>query len=357
VTRSIGDSIVKTSSFTVGIVGATGAVGQELLRLLHERNFPLRTLRLFASARSAGKVVETGGRKLTIEEAKPGVFADVDVAFFAAGGPVTRALAPDAVKAGCLVIDKSSAMRMDPKVPLVIPEINPQDLRRHQGIIANPNCSTAVTLMGLWPLHQAFGLKRYFCSTYQSVSGTGAEAVRELEQQVQAHVKGTPITKKVYPYQIAFNAIPQVDKFDPNGYTGEETKMMLESRKIMGLPNLRVSATCVRIPVVRAHSISVAAEFERPVSLAAARAAIAAFPGAELVDEPAQTKYPTPLDFAQKVKCGVGRLRIDTALDNGLSFWVTGDNLWKGAALNALQNAELMIRDGLLRPKSAAVMT
>ncbi len=348
---------MKTSSFTVGIVGATGAVGQELLRLLGERNFPMTTPRLFASARSAGKVVEFAGKKVTIEEAKPGVFADIDVAFFAAGGPVTRALAPDAVKAGCLVIDKSSALRMDPNVPLVIPEINPQDLRRHQGIIANPNCSTAVALMGLWPLHQAFGLKRYFASTYQSVSGTGAEAVRELENQIQAHARGAPITHKVYPYQIAFNVLPQVDTFGPNGYTGEETKMMLESRKIMGLPNLTVSTTCVRVPVVRAHSVAVTAEFERPVSVEAARAAVAAFPGAQLVDDPVHGKYPTPLDFAEKVKCGVGRIRVDTALDNGLSFWVTGDNLWKGAALNALQNAELMIREGLLKPKSAAVMT
>lgn len=346
-----------TSSFTVAIVGATGAVGQELLRLLAQRNFPASTLRLFASARSAGKIVEFGGKKITIEEARPGVFGDIDLAFFAAGGPVTRALAPDAVKAGCLVIDKSSALRMDPNVPLVIPEINPEALRTHQGIIANPNCSTAVTLMGLWPLHQAFGLKRYIASTYQSVSGTGAEAVRELEAQVQAHVKGAPMPRKVYPYQIAFNVLPQVDTFGPNGYTGEETKMMLESRKIMNLPQLRVSATCVRVPVVRAHSISVTAEFERPVSVAAARAAVAAFPGAQLVDEPGQMKYPTPLDFAEKVKCGVGRIRVDTALDNALSFWVTGDNLWKGAALNAIQNAELMIRDGLLRPKAAAVMT
>ncbi|MDB6094973.1 MAG: aspartate-semialdehyde dehydrogenase [Verrucomicrobia bacterium] len=344
---------MKTSSFTVAIVGATGAVGQELLKLLGERNFPMTTLRLFASARSAGKAVEFGGKKIIIEEARPGVFGDIDVAFFAAGGTVTRALAPDAVKAGCLVIDKSSALRMDPNVPLVIPEINPQDLRRHQGIIANPNCSTAVTLMGLWPLHQAFGLKRYFASTYQSVSGTGAEAVRELESQVQAHAKNAPIEHKVYPYQIAFNAIPQVDTFGSNGYTGEETKMMLESRKIMGLPDLRVSATCVRVPVVRAHSIAVTAEFERPVSVDAARAAVAAFPGAQLVDDPAHLKYPTPLDFAQKVKCGVGRIRVDTALDNGLSFWVAGDNLWKGAALNALQNAELMVREGLLKPKNA----
>lgn len=345
---------MNNTSFTVGIVGATGAVGQELLRLLHERSFPMSSLRLFASARSAGKTVTVVGKTYTIEEAKPGVFADIDVAFFAAGGSVTRALAPDAVKAGCLVIDKSSALRMDPNVPLVIPEINPEALRTHQGIIANPNCSTAVTLMALWPLHQRFGLKRYFASTYQSVSGTGAEAVKELEDQVQAYVKEQPLPRKVYPYQIAFNAIPQVDTFGPDGYTGEETKMMQESRKIMGLPALKVSATCVRVPVVRAHSIAVSAEFERPVSVEAAREAIASFAGAELVDDTSKQKYPTPLDFTRKVKCGVGRIRIDTALDNGLSLWVSGDNLWKGAALNALQNAELMAREGLLKAKAAA---
>lgn len=343
----------KTASFTVGIVGATGAVGQELLALLLGRNFPLATLRLFASARSAGKVVECAGRKFTVEEAKPGVFADVDVAFFAVDGATTRALAPDAVKAGCLVIDKSSAYRMDPAVPLVIPEINPEGLRQHQGIIANPNCSTAVTLMALWPLHREFGLKRYFAATYQSVSGTGADAIDELEAQVQSHAKGAPITKKVYPYQIAFNAIPQVDSFGSDGYTGEETKMREESRKIMGLPHLKVSSTCVRVPVVRAHSVAVNAEFERPVSVEAARAAIAAFGGAQLVDDPAKQIYPTPLDFSRQVKCGVGRIRVDSALDNGLSLWVSGDNLWKGAALNALQNAELMVREGWLRPKAS----
>jgi aspartate-semialdehyde dehydrogenase len=206
--------------------------------------------------------------------------------------------------------------------------------------------------MALWPLHQAFGLKRYFAATYQSVSGTGAEAVRELEQQVQAHAKGVPLAKKVYPYQIAFNVIPQVDSFGANGYTGEETKMMQESRKIMGLPNLKVSATTVRVPVVRAHSISLNAEFERPVSVEAARAAVAAFDGAQLVDDPAKQAYPTPLDFSCQAKCGVGRIRIDTALDNGLALWVSGDNLWKGAALNALQNAELLVREGWLKRKS-----
>lgn len=345
---------MNNTSYVVGIVGATGAVGQELVRLLHERGFPLSRLRLFASARSAGRVVKVGGREFVIEEAKPGVFADVDVAFFAAGGGVTRALAPDAVAAGCLVIDKSSALRMRADVPLVIPEINPEGLRTHGGIIANPNCSTAVMLMGLWPLHLAFGVKRIVVTTFQSVSGTGAEAVRELEAQVLASVHGDPVTRKVYPHQIAYNCIPQVDTFGEDGYTGEETKMAQESRKIMGLPDLLVSATCVRVPVVRAHSISVAAEFERPVDLDVARAAIAAFPGAELVDEPAAQRYPTPLDFAEKVKCGVGRLRRDTAFANGLSFWVSGDNLWKGAALNAVQNAELMIREGWLRAKAAS---
>jgi aspartate-semialdehyde dehydrogenase len=340
-----------TPSFTVGIVGATGVVGQELLRLLQDRQFPVATLRLFASARSAGKTVEWNGTKVTVEEAKPGVFTDVDVAFFAVDAATTRALAPDAVKAGCLVIDKSSAYRMDPSVPLVMPEINPEGLRSHHGIIANPNCSTAVTLMALWPLHQKFGLKRYFAATYQSVSGTGADAVDELEAQVQAHAKGAAMPRKVYPYQIAFNAIPQVDSFGADGYTGEETKMLQESRRIMGLPHLKVSATCVRVPVVRAHSIAVNAEFERPVTVEAAREAIAAFSGAELVDDPAKQKYPTPLDFSRQAKCGVGRIRLDTALDNGLALWVSGDNLWKGAALNALQNAELMAREGWLKSK------
>ncbi len=339
--------------YRVGIVGATGAVGQELFRLLLERNFPMAELKLFASARSAGKVVERAGRKFAVAEATPAIFGDLDVAFFSAGGSVTRALAPAAVKAGCLVLDKSSAFRMDPAVPLVVPEINPDAIRRHQGIIASPNCSTAVALMGLFPLHRAFGLKRYFAATYQSVSGTGKEAVHELDQQTQAWARGEPLVRQVYPYQIAFNVIPQVDTFGASGYTGEETKMAAESRKILDLPALRVSSTCVRVPVVRAHSVAVNAEFERPVDVAAARAAIAAFPGAELVDEPAQSRYPTPLDFSQKVRCGVGRLRLDTALDNGLAFWVSGDNLWKGAALNSIQIAELMHRDGLLKPKAA----
>lgn len=341
---------MNNSNLVVGIVGATGVVGQELVRLLHERNFPMAKLRLFASARSAGKVVERFGGRWVVEEAKPGVFEGVDLAFFAAGGGVTRALGPDAVASGCLVIDKSSALRMDPGVPLVIPEINPEGLRGHGGVIANPNCSTAVMLMGLWPLHVAFGLKRLVVSTYQSVSGTGAEAVEELAAQVRAHVAGEAVEAKVYPHPIAFNCLPHIDAFGADGYTGEETKMAQETRRIMGLPDLPVSATCVRVPVVRAHSISVCAEFDRPVDVARAREAVAAFEGAELLDEPEAKRYPTPLAFAEKVKCGVGRLRVDTAFANGLSFWVSGDNLWKGAALNAVQNAELMVKEGWLKP-------
>ncbi len=336
-------------AYNVGIVGATGAVGQELIRLLAMRDFPIGELRLLASARSAGKTVEALGKSLSVVEAKAGAFAGLDLCFFAVGGSVTKALAPDAVASGCVVIDKSSALRMEADIPLVVPEINADDLARHKGIVANPNCSTAVTLMGLWPLHQLFGVKRVIISTYQSVSGTGVEAIEELDAQVKALQTGQPVVKEVYPYQIAFNCIPQVDTFGPDLYTGEENKMMLESRKIMGLPELKVSATCVRVPVLQAHSISVCAEFERPVDVEQARAAIAAFPGAELVDDPANRLYPTPLDFTRKVKCGVGRIRKDTAFDNGLSFWVSGDNLWKGAALNAIQVAETLIARDLLR--------
>jgi len=338
---------VSRNEYRVAIVGATGAVGQELIALLVARQFPMAELRLLASARSAGRVIEVAGKKLTVQEARPEAFAGLDFAFFAAGGGIARTLAPEAVKRGCLVLDKSSAFRMSADVPLVVPEINLDQARRHRGIIASPNCSTAVALMGLYPLHQKFGVKRAFFATYQSVSGTGAEAVRELEAQIQAHARGEPLARKVYPHQIAFNVIPQVDSFGADGYTGEETKMREESRKILGLPALKISATCVRVPVVRAHSVAVNAEFERPVDLAAARAALAAFPGAVLVDEPAQSRYPTPLDFTRQVKCGVGRLRLDTALDNGLSFWVSGDNLWKGAAMNSIQIAEAMIREGI----------
>lgn len=344
---------MSNKTYRVGIVGATGAVGQELIGLLVARQFPLAELRLLASARSAGRSLDVAGKKLTVQEARPEAFDGLDLALFAAEGAIAKALAPEAVKRGCLVLDKSSAFRMSADVPLVIPEINLVATRGHKGIIASPNCSTAIALMGLYPLHREFGVKRAIFSTYQSVSGTGADAIDELEAQVQAYAKGQPLSRSVYPYQIFQNLIPHIDSFGADGYTGEETKMREESRKIMGLPALRVSATCVRVPVVRAHSVAVDAEFERPVDLAAARAAIAAFPGAELLDDPANKVYPTPLAFTRQVKCGVGRLRLDTALDNGLSFFVSGDNLWKGAALNSIQIAEAMIRENIpLKPSA-----
>lgn len=326
--------------YKVGIVGATGAVGQEFIKLLGERSFPLDELRLFASSRSAGKQVQALGQTITIEEATKTCFAGLDFALFSASGAVSRELCPEAAKAGVVAIDNSSAFRMDPDVPLVVPEINAEAARAHKGIIANPNCSTAITLMGLYPLHRAFGLKRMFASTYQAVSGTGAEAMKELEDQLRAWAKGEPMTHSVYPYQIAFNAIPQVDVFLESGYTKEEMKLVNESRKIMSLPGLIVSGTCVRVPVMRSHSISVNAEFERPVSVEAARAAIAAFPGVDVLDDTQNRVYPMPLDMAGKANCAVGRIRKDLGFDNGLAFWVVGDQLWKGAALNAIQIAE-----------------
>ena len=353
--RSNESFTVSNQSYRVGIVGATGAVGQELIGLLLSRSFPFAELRLLASARSAGRILEVGGKKLTVQEARPEAFDGLDIAFFAAEGAIAKALAPEAVKRGCLVLDKSSAFRMDPTVPLVVPEINLEATRSHRGIIASPNCSPAVALMGLYPLHQRFGVKRVFFATYQSVSGTGADAIDELEMQTQAYAKGQPLPRKVYPYQIFQNVIPQVDTFGADGYTGEETKMREESRKIMGLSALKVSATCVRVPVVRAHSVAINAEFERPVDLVAARLAIAAFAGAVLVDDPANKAYPTPLDFSRQVKCGVGRLRLDTALENGLSLWVSGDNLWKGAALNSIQIAESMIKAGIPLGRAVAL--
>ena len=330
----------------IGIVGATGAVGQELIRLLVEREFPCDEIRLYASARSAGKTTTYGGKVYTIEEATPEVFAELDIAIFSAGAGVSRALAPEAVKRGCVVIDNSSAFRMQEDVPLVVPEINGEAIRDHNGIIANPNCSTAIALMGLAPLHKAFGLKRFFASTYQAVSGTGAEAMRELDAQIKAYASGTESPPKVYPYPIAFNLLPQVDAFLDSGYTKEEMKMLHEGRKILGHPTLRVSTTCVRVPVMRCHSIAISAEFDKPVDVARARAAITGFDGAEVVDDPANKRYPMPLDFAGREKCGVGRIRIDSALDNGLAFWVVGDQLWKGAALNAVQIAEWMVANG-----------
>jgi aspartate-semialdehyde dehydrogenase len=327
----------------IGIVGATGAVGEELLRLLHERAYPAESITLLASERSAGKEIRSGGTAYTVREATPEAFADLDLALFSAGASISKALAHEAVKRGCVVIDNSSAFRMDETVPLVVPEINAAAARGHHGIIANPNCSTAITLMGLWPLHRAFGLKRFVACTYQAVSGSGVQGMRELEDQLRAWSNGGTSRAETYPHPIAFNLFPHVDVFFDDGYTREEHKMLNESRKIMEMPALAASTTCVRVPVMRAHAIAVHAEFERPVSVETAREAVAASAGAELCDEPDANRYPTPLAYSGKDKCGVGRIRVDSALDNGLAFFVVGDQLLKGAALNAVQIAESLL--------------
>ncbi len=337
-------------TYSIGILGATGAVGQEIIRLLHERKFPIKGLRLLASARSAGKTQHYGNQSWKIEEATPESFDGLDVAIFSAGGSQSLKYAHEAAARGCIVIDNSSAFRMDAKVPLVVPEINPETVDDHNGIIANPNCSTAIALMGLYPLHKAFGLKSFIASTYQAVSGSGAGGLIELETQVKSWVKNEPLQKEVYPHQIAFNLLPHVDAFLDDGYTKEEMKLLNEGRKILGLDKLRVTCTCVRVPVFRAHSISISAEFERPVDVEAAREAIRAFNGADLVDDPENQVYPMPINYSEVVPCGVGRIRKDNVFENGLAFWVTGDQLWKGATLNAIQIAELLHEKGMIRP-------
>ncbi len=328
----------------VAVVGATGAVGLEMIKTLEGRCFPLRELTLLASERSVGKKYMFRNKELTVQLLTPDSFAGVDIALFSAGGGISKQFAPAAVRAGCVVVDNSSAYRMDDDVPLVIPEINPEDVRQHKGIIANPNCTTAITLMALYPLHRAFGVKRIFASSYQAVSGTGAKALAELERQVSEIVERRPVTKEVYPHQIAFNVLPQVDAFLPSGYTKEEMKMENEGRKIMHHPGFRASVTCVRVPVYRAHSVAVSAEFEKPVTVEAAREVLSRSPGVQVVDNPEKQEYPQPLRVAGKDDCEVGRLRLDCALDNGLCFWVAGDQLLKGAALNAVQIAEELVK-------------
>ncbi len=327
----------------VAVVGATGAVGIEMLKTLEKRRFPVGKLTLLASARSAGKTLPFGGEQHTIHELKHDSFAGIDIALFSAGGSISREFAPIAAQAGCVVVDNSSAFRMDPKVPLVVPEINPADVKEHQGIIANPNCTTAITLMALYPLHRAFGVTRVIASSYQAVSGTGQKAIEELDRQIRELAAGQPATREVYPHQIAYNVLPHVDSFLPDGYTKEEMKLQNEGRKIMHHPGLRASITCVRVPVYRAHSVAISAEFEKPISPEAARDVLSRAPGVDVVDNPAKNEYPLPLYVTEKYNCQVGRIRTDCALDNGLAFWVAGDQLLKGAALNAVQIAELLL--------------
>ena len=327
----------------VAIVGATGAVGEEMRLCLEQRKFPVGKLTVLASARSAGKRIPYAGGEVTVRELTHDSFAGVDIALFSAGGGISKEFGPSAAAAGAVVIDNSSAFRMDPGVPLVVPEINPEAAKdRPRGIIANPNCTTIISLMALAPLHEAFGLKAIIASSYQAVSGSGAQGIIELEEQVKAIATGQPFEPKVYPRQIAFNVIPQVDVFTDNGYTKEELKMLNEGRKILGHPDLKVSCTCVRVPVYRSHSVSITAQFERPVDVDAARAAFAGKPGVKVVDDPANKVFPVPLDTTGKDDCLVGRIRKNLVLENALDLWVVGDQVRKGAALNAVQIAEIL---------------
>ena len=329
----------------VAIAGATGAVGVEIMKCLESRHFPLTSLKLLASHRSAGKQVEFCGKKLTVEELTADSFNNVDIALFSAGGDLSLKYAPIAAECGCVVIDNSSAFRQDPDVPLVVPEINGEAALNHpRNIIANPNCTTIITLMALYPLHLRFGLRTIIASSYQAVSGSGQHGISELENQVRAIVNGEPVTCSTYPRQIAFNVLPQIDRFMENGYTKEELKMLNEGRKIMSLPELQVTCTCVRVPVYRSHSISCVAQFEKPVDVDTARACYDGMPGVALMDDPAHGVWPTPLDSTNGDTCYVGRIRKDLAVPNALNLWVVGDQVRKGAALNAVQIAELLIR-------------
>ena len=314
-----------------------------MLVCLEERNFPLSQLTLLASARSAGKTLRFRGEDITVQELRKDSFQDVDIALFSAGGGISQEFAPAAAASGAVVIDNSSAFRMDPEVPLVVPEINPEAAcDRPKGIIANPNCSTIITLMGLAPLHRKFGLTGIIASTYQAVSGSGAQGIAELETQMEALVHGKEFSPSVYPVQIASNVIPHVDVFQDTGYTKEEQKMLHEGRKILGLPELKVTCTCVRVPVMRSHSISATAIFEQTPTVEEARACYANQPGVQLKDDPSLPSYPTPLDTTGRDDCLVGRIRMDQVIPNSLALWIVGDQVKKGAALNAVQIAELL---------------
>src|SRR6516164_11599130 len=347
--------------YHIAVVGATGAAGTELLRVLERRSFPVTSLRPIGSGRSVGKSVQFSGDSVPVKKLDAGSFDKIDIAFFSAGGDVSRNFVPIACQADAIAIDKSSAFRMDSHVPLVIPEINAEDVKLHRGIVANPNCTTTVMLMALHPLHKIFRVHRVFVASYQAVSGSGTRGVEALTRQTKAWTENCsrrpvgdveqpgstpPATTSepdtVYPHPIAFNLLPHVDSFLETGYTKEEMKMQNEARKIMHLPQFCASVTCVRVPVYRAHSVAVSAEFERKVSVEQARGVLAKAQGLELVDEPQNNRYPTPLSVTGKDNCQVGRVRLDCAFENGLSFWVSGDQLLKGAALNAVQIAELL---------------
>ena len=326
----------------VAIAGATGAVGTEFLKLLEARDFPMKSLRLLASSRSAGSKLKFRGENLEVEELTPKSFKGIDIAFFSAGGSRSKEFAPHAVDSGAVVIDNSSAFRMDEKVPLVVPEINPKQAFKHQGLIANPNCSTIQMVVALNPIHRAANIQRVVVSTYQAVSGAGASAMEELKQQLRAWANDEPMKQEVFPTQIAFNLFPHIDVFQDNGYTKEEMKMVHETRKIMNAPNMQISATCVRVPVLRAHSEAVWVETEKPLSESEARELFEKEPGIVVQDERESGGYPTPWHITETQETYVGRIRKDISHPNGLTFWVVADQLYKGAALNAIQIAEVL---------------
>ena len=335
--------------FTVAVAGVTGAVGRQMLQCLEERHFPVERLVPLASERSLGLKVTFKGKELPVEVLGPDSFKGVDVALFSAGGSVSKEYAPIAARAGAVVVDNSSAWRMDPDVPLVVPEVNPQDIAgyKKKGIIANPNCSTIQMVVALKPLHDAARIKRVVVSTYQAVSGTGQKAVEELSQQVRELYACQDVTKKVYPHRIAFNCFPHIDVFLENGYTKEEMKMVLETKKIMGDESIEVTATTVRVPVFYGHSEAVNLETAKKLTPAEARRLLEAAPGVKVVDDPSQNQYPMPLDAAGQDLTLVGRIREDFTIKNGLNLWVVADNIRKGAATNAVQIAEILIRDYL----------
>ena len=333
----------KKKRYVVAVVGATGAVGNEMIKTLGQRNFPVETLRLFASERSEGKTLEFNDKQISVEAIKDTSFKGIDIALFSAGAERSRIWAPVAAKSGCVVVDNSSQWRMDPEVPLVVPEVNPHDLKKHKGIIANPNCSTIQMVVVLKPIHDAAKIKRVVVTTFQAVSGTGQKAINELMQQTADLLNFKEIQCNVYPYQIAFNVLPHIDTFLANGYTKEEMKMVNETRKIMGDSSIRLTATTVRVPVFRSHSESLNIETEKKLSPNEVRAILSKAPGVIVYDVPEKNIYPIPLNVAGKDETYVGRIREDESIENGINLWIVADNLRKGAALNAVQIAEKLI--------------
>jgi aspartate-semialdehyde dehydrogenase len=333
----------KKEGYVVAVVGATGAVGQEMIDILEQRDFPVKELKLFASERSIGKKLEYKGQEIAVKTLNEDSFKVIDIALFSAGGGRSKEWAPVAAKSGCVVVDNSSAWRMDPEVPLVVPEVNPDDIKKNKGIIANPNCSTIQMVVPLKPIHDEAKIKRIVVSTYQAVSGTGMKAMDELTKQTADILNFRDTVAEVYPHQIAFNCLPHIDVFLDNGYTKEEMKMVNETKKIMGDNSIRITATTVRVPVYKGHSESVNIETEKKISANEVRALLSSTPGVLVFDAPDKNVYPLAVDVAGQDDVYVGRIREDESIDNGINMWIVADNLRKGAALNTIQIAEKLI--------------